>query len=171
MPFRLRHQTYYASGIFVVSLTLLAQSFSIPAYVSALAQSSKIYDKHYVDPRGVKLTFPSTKRNLIYIYVESLENTPASKANGGMSDKSVIPELEKLALTNTSFSHQSSGLGGALPAHGTTWTVAGMTAQSAGVPLKDGGVLIPSGKCSKKLIIINHLSWAQIKLLVGAISY
>ena len=72
MPFRLRHQTYYASGIFVVSLTLLAQSFSIPAYVSALTQSSKIYDKHYVDPRGVKLTFPSTKRNLIYIYVESL---------------------------------------------------------------------------------------------------
>ena len=140
MPFRLRHQTYYASGIFVVSLTLLAQSFSIPAYVSALTQSSKIYDKHYVDPHGVKLTFPSTKRNLIYIYVESLENTPASKANGGMSDKSVIPELEKLALTNTSFSHQASGLGGALPAHGTTWTVAGMTAQSAGVPLKDGGV-------------------------------
>ena len=139
-PLRLRHQAYYAGGLFMISLALLVQSFSIPAYVIALAQSSKIYDQHYVDPRGVKLTFPSTKRNLIYIYVESLENTPAAKANGGMSDKSVIPELEKLALTNTSFSHRASGLGGALPAHGTTWTVAGMTAQSAGVPLKDGGV-------------------------------
>lgn len=138
--FSLRRQFLYATGILVISLTVLAQSFSIPAYVSALTQSSTIYEDHYVDPRGVKLTFPEKKRNLIYIYLESMENTVAIKANGGMSEVSIIPELEKIALENTSFSHTDSGLGGAQSAHGTVWTVAGLTATSAGVPLKDGGV-------------------------------
>lgn len=66
-----------------------------------------------------------------------MENTLASKANGGSSETSVIPELEELALKNTSFSNKASGVGGALPATNTGWTVAGMAAQSAGVPLKE----------------------------------
>ncbi len=138
--FSLKHQFFYAAGMMTIGLTVLAQSFSVPAYVVALTQSTNIYQQHYVDPRGVKLTFPEKKRNLIYIYLESMENTVATKDNGGMSEVAIIPELETLALANTSFSHTNSGLGGAQPTHGTTWTVAGLTATSAGVPLKDGGV-------------------------------
>lgn len=137
---KLRYRFLYGFLVFVFSIGLLLQSFSVPNYLHALSQSSTLYEDHYVDPRGVQLTFPEKKRNLIYIYLESMENTVAIKANGGMSQVEVIPELEKIALNNTSFSHNNSGLGGAQGVHGTAWTVAGMTATSAGVPLKDGGL-------------------------------
>jgi phosphoglycerol transferase len=65
-----------------------------------------------------------------------MENTLFSKENGGQMGKSIMPELEKLALDNVSFSNRQAGLGGALPATGTTWTVGAMMAQSGGVPLK-----------------------------------
>ncbi len=145
---KLKHRVLYAILVFACSFGLLLQSFSVPNYLYSLTQSSTLYEDHYVDPRGVKLTFPKKKRNLIYIYLESMENTVAIKANGGMSEVEIIPELEKIALDNTSFSHTNSGLGGAQGTHGTAWTVAGLTATSAGVPLKDGGLFGDRGRNS-----------------------
>lgn len=138
LPFlRLKYALIYSLTMFLISFTLLIQSFGIPGYIYALTQSTKLYEENYVNPKTAKLTFPEKKRNLIYIYLESMENTLASKANGGSADVSIIPELEELALKNTSFSNKASGIGGALPATNTGWTVAGMAAQSAGVPLKE----------------------------------
>lgn len=134
---RLRYKFAYALVAFVLSFTLLLQSFGVPAYAYALMQSTKLYEEYYVNPKTAKLTFPDKKRNLIYIFMESMENTIASKNNGGQSEKSIIPELEELALDNTSFSNKFSGLGGAMSANGTAFTVGGMAAQSAGVPLKE----------------------------------
>lgn len=137
---RWRHRLAYAFAIFVWGMWGLLSSFGVPQYVQALSQSSRLFEDNYVDPSTADIKFPAKKRNLIHIYMESMENTPASKVNGGRSDESIIPELEELALdkNNISFSHQPSGLGGMLPATGTTWTVAGITAQTAGIPLKDG---------------------------------
>ena len=128
----------YALTAFLVSLILLLNSFSVLDYAVSLMRTSNFFEKHYVDPKSTELTFPETKRNLIYIYLESMENTVASRESGGQSEVSLIPELEQLALdpNNISFSHQEDRLGGALPAYGTTWTVGAITAQSAGVPLK-----------------------------------
>lgn len=140
-PDQWRYRVLYACALLVMASWQLLQSFSIPAYVYALTQSTDLYETHYVDPAKARLHFPAKKRNLIYIYLESVENTVMSRANGGQMDQSRMPELEQLALENLSFSHRDSGLGGALPASGTTWTVGGLTATSAGVPLKDGGLL------------------------------
>ena len=128
----------YASIVFVISLAILLQSFGVFSYLKSLTEKSTLYEEHYVDPKTAKLEFPDKKRNLIYIYLESMENTNASRVHGGQTEQSTIPELESLALDprNVSFSHTSSGLGGALPAQGTTWTVGGMIAQSSGIPLK-----------------------------------
>lgn len=139
--FRLRHQMLYASAICLVASWQLLQSFSIPAYIRALNQSTDLYEQHYVNPASARLQFPEQKRNLIYIYLESVENTVMSRRNGGQLPKSAMPELERLALTHASFSHRPSGLGGARMTTGATWTVGGMVAQSGGIPLKDGGVL------------------------------
>ncbi len=131
-----KYKLLYAIVIFLISVWTLASSFGIPGYIKSLGELSTVFEENYVKPASVDLKFPEKKRNLIYIYMESMENTVASRQNGGQSDKSIIPELEQIALNNTSFSHTKSGLGGALPADGTTWTVGGMTAQSAGIPLK-----------------------------------
>ncbi|MGO3702162.1 MAG: LTA synthase family protein [Candidatus Saccharimonadales bacterium] len=113
-------------------------SFQVPAYLRSMSESSQIFEEHYVDPKSVTLSFPEKKQNLVFIYLESMENTLASIEAGGQKEQSLIPELEKIALDkeNISFSHSLSGLGGAQPVVGTTWTAASMTAQSLGVPIK-----------------------------------
>lgn len=130
----------YTLVLFTLASWYFLSSFGVGDYVRSLAQSSQLFEDSYVDPSSVALEFPEQPRNLIYIYLESMENTVASKAAGGQAATSLIPELEQMALdpSNVSFSHlpADQGLGGALPAHGTTWTVAGMTAQSGGIPLK-----------------------------------
>lgn len=134
----LKYKLIYSIAMLLTSAILLLNSFGVFGYIRSLTQSSQLFEKHYVDPEKAKLTFPENKRNLIYIYLESMENTLISEENGGQVKESLIPELEKLATDpqNVSFSNQESGLGGALPATGTTWTVAAMVAQSGGLPLK-----------------------------------
>ena len=64
-----------------------------------------------------------------------MESTYYSIENGGLSEKSLIPEIEKLAKENVNFSN-SKTLRGAYALYGTTWTVGAMTAQTLGLPLK-----------------------------------
>lgn len=94
-----------------------------------------IYD-NYVETRDVELEFPEQKRNLIYIYLESMEMTYADQKNGGAFSKNIIPELTDLAKENEDFSGDSDDLNGGLSLPGTTWTMGGMFAQSTGMPLK-----------------------------------
>ena len=91
---------------------------------------------NYVDSKTVDLSFPKRKRNLIYIYLESLEMTYADKESGGAFDVNVIPELTKLAQDNEDFSGDSRGLNGGISLPGTNWTMAAMFAMSTGLPLK-----------------------------------
>lgn len=73
--------------------------------------------ENYVDPRNVKLNFPKKKRNLIYIFLESMENTYMSKLDGGAYDINYIPELTALAEENLNFSHTDQ-VGGAYEVEG-----------------------------------------------------
>lgn len=129
----------YALLVFGLGAWALLASFRVGEYLHSLNQTGTVLEQHYVDPQQVALQFPAKKRNLIYIYMESMENTLGSRQNGGQMEPSRIPELEQLALdpANISFSNQPDGLGGAVPVSGTTWTVAAMTAQSSGAPLRN----------------------------------
>ena len=94
-----------------------------------------IYD-HYVDAGAAELEFPEQKRNLIYIYLESMEMTYADTKNGGAFSKNVIPELTTLAKENEDFSGESATINGGVSLPGTTWTMGAMFGQSTGMPLK-----------------------------------
>ena len=50
-----------------------------------MVRTSKLYEEHYVDPQNVELEFKE-KRNLIHIYLESVENTYLSKEDGGQEE-------------------------------------------------------------------------------------
>ncbi len=108
-------------------------------YLYNLRNQSVIFTEDYVDPDDVKITFPEKKRNLIYIFLESMETTFMSEELGGALKENTIPELYMLARKNVSFSH-NDGIGGFVTPKGTTWTVAAMTAQTAGIPLKAPGL-------------------------------
>lgn len=104
-------------------------------YISDEISASTMIEENYVSPESVSIKFPKQKRNLIYIYLESMETTYSSKQAGGALDIDLMPELTNLALENISFSNKDS-LGGAIQFIGTGWTIGGLVAQTAGIPLK-----------------------------------
>ena len=127
---------------FVISIIVLIGSMStviaetnLIAYIKNQINNSKFIAEEYVAPEKTKIEFPEQKRNLIYIFLESMESTYYSKEEGGLSDDDLIPEISKLARENIDFSTTET-LGGAQVLSGTGWTVAAMSAQTAGVPLK-----------------------------------
>ena len=122
----------------VLSAVLIAEAFACVGlwpWFKGLLSDCKFIETEYVKPSEVKLTFPEEKRNLIYIYLESMENTFLSKELGGALNYNVIPELYDLAKDNINFS-DNTDVGGGMEIAGATWTIAAMTAQTAGIPLK-----------------------------------
>ena len=75
-------------------------------------EDSVFIDTLYADPGTTKITFPAKKRNLIYIFLESMETTYADKKNGGAFDNNVIPELTELAEENEDFSGTDQRING-----------------------------------------------------------
>ena len=110
--------------------------YSVADYIKRQFTSSTWIEEHYVEPSDSLLSWPEEKRNLIYIFLESMESSYASKEDGGAFDSDLIPELTKLAKDNISFSHLDYGIGGAYPVAYTGWTMAAMFAQTTGLPLK-----------------------------------
>lgn len=131
----LNHKIKYAVIVLILSIIFALGQIGLYTYIINQSQRSKIFENEYVASENVKITFPEEKRNLIYIFLESMETTVASKENGGGWEYSIIPELEQLAMENINFSNTEK-LGGAKSVPCTNWTVAGMVAQTAGIPLK-----------------------------------
>lgn len=109
-----------------------AVSIGIPEYIRNITNVSQIYEKEYADPEKVQLTFPEKKRNLLFIYMESMETTYASVSEGGGKAVNYIPELTELAKENISFSNDND-LGGAFACYNTGWTMGGLLSSSSGV--------------------------------------
>ena len=105
------------------------------SYVKAQGEYSDFIDDYYVDPAEVEITFPEQKRNLILIFLESMETTYADTENGGAFEENVIPELTKLAQENEDFSGEEDKLNGGYSMPGTTWTIGAMFAHTSGLPL------------------------------------
>ena len=135
MMFIKRHILLISLAIFIISLTVCGAKVHVFSFVKAESKESDFIQSHYVRPENSILHFPKQKRNLIYIYLESMESTFADPSAGDMITSCYIPELAALAEENLNFSH-GDGLGGALSYSGTTWTAAAMVAQTAGVPVK-----------------------------------
>ena len=105
-------------------------------YVANQNSTDDFIASHYADPAKTEIKFPEKKRNLIYIFLESMEMTYADKANGGGFDFNCIPELTKLSEENQNFSGGNYRLNGAHSLPGTTWTMGGMFAATSGLPLQ-----------------------------------
>ena len=128
------YYSFISIVLFVVCTIYAAFKIGLIGFIINLFRKTDLYEKYYVDSSKVELTFPDKKRNLIYIFLESMENTYSSKENGGNYKEDLIPELSSLAFDNIHFS-QGEKLGGAKVIAGTGWTTAGIVAQSSGVPL------------------------------------
>lgn len=110
--------------------------FQLQDLISAYFFDSTFIEENYIAPSDANLKFPEQKRNLIMIYLESMENTFLSKDLGGYMNDNLIPELTALADEGYVFSHTDNKLGGFLPSTGAGWSVAAMVNMGFGVPMK-----------------------------------
>lgn len=118
-----------------ILLVCADKSFTITDFMRKQLSQSHLIENEYADAGKVQLTFPEKKRNLITVYLESAETSSQDVANGGFFEVNYIPEMTAIAKENVSFS-QSDLLEGAAVAPACGWTIAGLVAETAGLPLK-----------------------------------
>ena len=137
---------YALRGVYHVTILLICIFLAKPVYayadrvleVSDFVRSkltyTKIYDEKYVDPSSVRIqNTRKRKRNVIIVYMESMETTYASKELGGYQDHNLMPNLYNLQQENIAFGDRK-GMHGTHNPSGTTWTTASLLASSSGIP-------------------------------------
>lgn len=129
-------KNYIKIGILgiVGSLIFTVNNYNLIQYLSNIFEETNLYEKYYVDPSEVNISFNNGKRNLIHLYLESVENTYSNLKIDNEKTTNYIPELTNLAKENVSFSN-SNDLGGSRTIDGTQWTIASQVSQNMGIPL------------------------------------
>lgn len=129
-------KNYIKIGILgiVGSLIFTINNYNLIQYISNIFEETNLYEKYYVDPSEVNISFNNGKRNLIHLYLESVENTYSNLKIDNEKKTNYIPELTNLAKENVSFSN-SNVLGGSRTIDGTQWTIASQVSQNMGIPL------------------------------------
>ena len=129
-------KNYIKIGILgiVGSLIFTVNNYNLIQYLSNIFEETNLYEKYYVDPSEVNISFNNGKRNLIHLYLESVENTYSNLKIDNEKTTNYILELTNLAKENVSFSN-SNDLGGSRTIDGTQWTIASQVSQNMGIPL------------------------------------
>jgi phosphoglycerol transferase len=137
IPFINRKRLFVSIAVLlpIAGVLFLFFSIGLPQYIISLKEEpSTFYEDNYIYPENIEITFPDRKRNLIVIFVESLETGFLTEENGGAFTEDLIPEIVSLAGDNINFSI-NEGIGGPIQLYGTEWTIAGIAAYYSGVPL------------------------------------
>lgn len=123
------------SGLFGSTLYEGYNVLGIQKYLDERATVSTLYENYYVPAQEADISFPE-KKNIIWIFMESMESTYADRADGGTMDQNLIPNLTRTARENVDFSAEDdSRLNGAYVTNFSSWTIAGMVSQTSGTPL------------------------------------
>ena len=89
--------TILAVSMFIGGCAFGIDKFQLFTLFNAYLVDSSYIEDNYVDPNQANITFPEQKRNLIHIYLESMENTFFSKEFGGYFDENLMPDLAELS--------------------------------------------------------------------------
>lgn len=126
-------------------------SFDVPGH-------SEFYKKEYINPDSVHIEFKE-KKNLILIFLESMEYNFQDSANGGNHPKNLIPEISQYLKKEQSF------IPGGTQVAGMGWTIADVVAKTCGIPLvfpssisndvKKMQVFLPGVTCLTDILIDN----------------
>ena len=97
---------------------------------------TNFYEEYYVSPKDMDFTLKTEdgkQKNLLYIYLESMETTYASVEVGGEQDINYLKNLTKLAEENVSFS-DSELLGGFHNTRKSGYTMGSLLSTTSGIP-------------------------------------
>lgn len=129
--------TCLSIGLSIGLFFKIEKQYGIFDYYKNLDSYSTFIGDNYVDPNDVDIVFPDNKRNVIYIFLESMEMTYADKDNGGAYDVNHIQELTDLALSpeGECFNGNDGLLNGGINLRGCTWTMGGIAAETGAIPV------------------------------------
>lgn len=119
--------------IAVAGVLYFSYEMNLGTYIENQFDRTAIYDEYYVSPEETSLTFPQEKRNLVYIYMESMEATYKSREESGYMEENLIPGITRLQKENICFQDEAGGEAKILS--NCVWTMAAMTAMTSGIPL------------------------------------
>lgn len=119
----------------ILAGAIAEKRFQLSDYVKTRMDKTTIYEDYYVRPSDTEITARGKPKNLICIYLESMETTYTSYDQGGFQKEDLIPNLRQLAYDNLSFGTKSGArLGGADNIYGAFYTMGALMASTSGVP-------------------------------------
>ncbi|MDP9800733.1 phosphoglycerol transferase [Arcanobacterium wilhelmae] len=125
-------------ALVVGSVTYAFQVLPLGDIVRQHLYTSTYVADNWVMPTKQSVQLPEKKRNLIHIYMESIENSFYSRDMGGYLNRNVMPELAELTKEGVSFSNTDL-YGGPQQMYATGHSVAAMVAMWAGTPMLSSG--------------------------------
>ncbi|WP_156894191.1 hypothetical protein [Atopobium sp. oral taxon 810] len=143
----------------IFGISYAYQTLHVDDMIKQYSSKSGYFIDNYVDPASVKLSFPKQKRNLVHIYVESVETSYLDKAHGGYMDKNLMPDLMELAQTGIHFSHTNYAFGGPHQVCGTGWSVAGMISTLQ----ERRGLFLPITWCGGDLRTTSYMNMQKVR--------
>lgn len=144
-----KKRMFYENIFFVIlifSFSFAAQKFWHFDELYAQSKLTRVYgdfyEKHYTFPQKDNIVFLEQKRNLIVIFVESLESTylPNTAPKNQQSQEifsplgNLTPNLYNILSQGINFSDTDT-IGGTEQAFGVTWTIAGLVGYQCAIPL------------------------------------
>lgn len=94
-------------------------------YCKQMTTLSNFYEKNYVHPNQEKIVFKQGKKNLIILYLESIEN---SYMEAEVFGENLMPNIEKFIKKYGALGHYQQVLG-------TGWTMGGFVSSNCSIPL------------------------------------
>ena len=136
----IRIRTIAGKALSILAVILLAAGcvnaylqLHVSEYLQNIHAQTTLYEDYYTAPDTVAVKAPEKKPNVIWLVLESMETTYASREAGGIQEKNYMPKLTELAEENLSFS-DTDRLGGIFSTNNTNWTMAALFAGSSGLP-------------------------------------
>lgn len=148
-PFKIKNNKYYPfkpiikrkklyTLIFGLIIVIIASELvKARSYIYQNIKKSKFFENNYVEVLKDDITFENKKKNLVMIFIESLETTFFDKENGGDWDTNIMPELDEIRKYPEADYFSSNITGKGMDnLYGTTYTTASVIANNSAIPFK-----------------------------------
>ena len=122
--------------LLILSIIFALYNLNLFTFLKNSNSDSNFIELNYTDPKTTNIEF-ETKRNLIFIVIESLETSFFTKKQDGYWDYEVTPELYKLLTEEDSLTFYNKNMTQGMKAiTGASYTTASIFANNSGLPFK-----------------------------------
>ena len=110
------------------------RNLGVSEYLSHRREKTAVYEEHFVLPSLARVKAPEKGKNLIFVWLESMETTYADNDNGGVQQTNLIPRLTSAAKNNLCFAGEENPLSGLESIDYSRWTFGALFSALSGTP-------------------------------------